>query len=179
MAWPRTSVNIPLVVEAKFLGKKTLTITNLTATDFNYYLYDDYLGDTTPIFTGAKYDFEFTNDVNSRRTDRFFIISEDLLASVANYGAEYVMTPIMALIPNPTNTGKVDVAIQGTKDGAVDVEVLDTRGISVYKLNSVSTFRSSVGLEASLDLGHLASGVYTIRCSNGGNVFTQRLVIAK
>ena len=181
LQWPRTDVNVPVIVNPT-IGTKSFTITTMTATGFNYFIYDDYLGTSTAIVQGAVIPFEFTSNTATSRSDRFRIITTPLATSTFDVSADAnagTVSTGLVLSPNPTQTGKLEIALYGAKAGLADVEVLDSRGISILKLAAVNTRKTSFGADAHIDLGDLPAGVYAVRCTHSGGTYTQRLVVTK
>jgi hypothetical protein len=184
LQWPREEVNVPLVVNPDApSGAKSFTITTMTATGFNYFLYDDYLGTSTLIVQGAVIPFEFTGNLASRSTDRFRIVTTPLTTGNIEVKPE-VQTDVestgMVLSPNPNTTGELDLLLYGAKaGGTAEVEILDSRGIVVYKTVGVQTRKTSFGADAHLEFGHLPAGVYAVRCTHAGGTSTKKMVVNK
>jgi hypothetical protein len=181
LTWPRTEVNVPLFVKPT-LGTKSFTITTMTATGFNYFIYDDFLGTSTAIVQGTVIPFEFTSNTATTRADRFRIVTTPLTTStieVTTDGNSGIVSTGLVLSPNPTMTGKLELSLYGAKAGTADVEILDSRGILVYRSIGVATRKTSFGADTHIDFGDLPAGVYAVRCTHAGGSNTQRLVVTK
>jgi hypothetical protein len=181
LAWPRTEVNVPMFVKPT-LGTKSFTITTMTATGFNYFLYDDFLGTSTAIVQGAVIPFECTSNTATTSADRFRIITTPLTTSTTEVtGGSHSgsVSAGLVLIPNPNTTGKLELLLYGAKAGTTDVEILDSRGVVVYRSLGVPTRKTTFGTDAHIDFGDLPAGVYAVRCTHAGGSHTQRLVVTK
>lgn len=180
LKWPRNEVNVYLIVNPNVAsGTKYFTITSMTATGFDYFLYDDYLGDTIPITQGARKDFEFTSSSATRRPDRFKIITKPLNTGFfdVNVRSTENNANTLVLSPNPTQSGKIELMLQGAKAGAAEVEIVDIRGNVLYSAKGILSQKTAQGAGAQIDFGDLPSGIYLVRCTQAGVQYTQRLVV--
>jgi hypothetical protein len=75
----------------------------------------------------------------------------------------------LLVYPNPTTNGQLTVELQGLTAKASPLTVFNSLGQLVYRGTAAAG-------TASLDLGKLAAGVYTVRVQTADGVLTQRVV---
>ena len=90
-------------------------------------------------------------------------------------GISELKTVSFRMYPNPNN-GVFTVEINASQKETLDINILNTSGVTVYSLNGMEV---NGFLSKSLDLGTLSDGTYLFQISNGKESAMKKLVIKK
>ncbi len=177
LVWPsKINLNVPLVVETNVIGKKKLTISEMTVSEMPYYLHDKYSDEYIPLFEGQVYEFEISQNSTTRNLSRFSIVSTPIVTNLAEE-ATWSSKMDMTLSPNPYTNGKLQIAIRGSKAERLNIELHDAAGTKVYQKMGLATTINPTGVSLDLHLGNLPSGIYTLKCASETAIYTQRLIV--
>lgn len=91
--------------------------------------------------------------------------------SIRTHGTTTSTYEAVSVFPNPTN-GQIQVAIARLRDVNVSVRIMDILGNQLY----FTTEKADYSYSKSIDIQHLAAGIYMLRVEYAGEVKTIRLV---
>lgn len=169
---------VPVVIETKTTGTKTITIPEMTVTR-NCYLHDKYLDKYTKLEEGTTYAYEVSADTASKSVKRFVLVGKPgpIVTAVETSEATegFALDKQLVIQPNPYNRGTLVLQV-ATTSAESRVEVLDVKGSLLFVQTTVA---SEGQVKVDLSDAGLAAGVYTVRCISGSRAQVGRLVVTK
>jgi len=184
--WRVAPVGVALTVSGGGTGVDCRTLTFLANDNFNANKWIWDFGDGTPTQT------TYTNTVMHTYTSPSSSIPVKCTAEDTTLAKTFVanaVTPILqfctaagieestlgasvGLYPNPA-TKSLNININSTDAQDLNVAIVDILGVSVY----VNTLNNVINYNKTIDIEHLASGVYFVKVSNDKSAIVKKLIV--